>query len=52
VSTGIETSVNELYDRVLSDRRVASSQSIMPAGLADNLTPQELRDLVAFLLQK
>jgi putative heme-binding domain-containing protein len=34
------------------DRRVVSGQSIMPAGLADNLTPQELRDLMAFLLQK
>jgi hypothetical protein len=33
------------------ERRIASSQSIMPEGLVDNLTPQELRDLVAFLLQ-
>jgi putative membrane-bound dehydrogenase-like protein len=33
------------------ERRVASSQSIMPDGLADNLTPQEIRDLVAFLLR-
>jgi len=31
------------------DRRQPSSQSVMPAGLAENLTPQELRDLVAFL---
>lgn len=31
------------------DRRQPSTQSIMPAGLADNLTPQELRDLLAFL---
>jgi len=31
------------------DRRVASSQSIMPTGLADNLTPQESRDVIAFL---
>jgi len=34
------------------DRRQPSNQSIMPAGLADNLTPQELRDLIAFLLRK
>jgi putative heme-binding domain-containing protein len=32
------------------DRRQPSSQSVMPAGLADNLTPQELRDLLAFLV--
>lgn len=31
------------------DRRQESSQSVMPAGLAENLTAQELRDLVAFL---
>jgi putative membrane-bound dehydrogenase-like protein len=31
------------------DRRQESSQSVMPAGLAENLTKQELRDLVAFL---
>ena len=34
------------------DRRQPSNQSVMPAGLADNLTPQELRDLVAFLSQQ
>ena len=34
------------------DRRQPSSQSIMPEGLVDNLTAQELRDLVAFLLRK
>jgi putative heme-binding domain-containing protein len=34
------------------DRRQPSSQSIMPEGLADNLTPQEVRDLLAFLLRK
>ena len=34
------------------DRRIVSKQSIMPEGLADNLTPQELRDVVAFLLRK
>ncbi len=33
------------------DRRQPSSQSIMPAGLTDNLTPQELCDLLAFLLR-
>jgi hypothetical protein len=32
------------------DRRQPSSQSVMPAGLADNLTAQELRDLLAFLV--
>ena len=31
------------------DRRQPSRQSIMPENLADNLTPQELRDLLAFL---
>jgi putative heme-binding domain-containing protein len=34
------------------DRRQPSNQSVMPAGLADNLTPQELRDLLAFLSQQ
>lgn len=33
------------------DRRQPSSQSIMPEGLVDNMTAQELRDLVAFLLR-
>jgi len=33
------------------DRRQPSRQSIMPAGLTDNLTPQELCDLLAFLLR-
>jgi putative heme-binding domain-containing protein len=33
------------------DRRQPSRQSIMPENLADNLTPQELRDLIAFLLK-
>jgi putative heme-binding domain-containing protein len=32
------------------DERKPSEQSLMPERLADNLTPQELRDLVAFLL--
>ena len=34
------------------ERKKPSEQSIMPAGLADNLTPQELKDLAAFLLRK
>jgi putative membrane-bound dehydrogenase-like protein len=34
------------------DRRQPSSQSVMPAALADNLTAQELRDLLAFLTGK
>jgi len=33
------------------ERRQASAQSIMPEGLVDQLTEQELRDLVAFLLR-
>ena len=32
------------------DRRQPSAQSLMPESLADNLTPQELRDLLAFLM--
>jgi putative heme-binding domain-containing protein len=31
------------------DRRQPSSQSVMPAALAENLTPQELCDLLAYL---
>jgi putative heme-binding domain-containing protein len=34
------------------DRRQPSRQSIMPEGLADNLTAQELRDVIAFLLRQ
>ena len=34
------------------ERKKTSEQSIMPAGQAENLTPQELRDLAAFLLRK
>lgn len=34
------------------ERRQPSSQSIMPEGLLDQLTQQELRDLVAFLLRQ
>jgi putative heme-binding domain-containing protein len=33
------------------DQRRPSNQSIMPEGLIDNLTAQELRDLVAFLMR-
>jgi putative membrane-bound dehydrogenase-like protein len=32
------------------DRRQPSNQSVMPTGLAENLTAQELRDLLAFLV--
>ena len=31
------------------EQRQPSSQSVMPANLAENMTPQELRDLLAFL---
>jgi putative membrane-bound dehydrogenase-like protein len=34
------------------DERQPSRQSIMPEGLADQLTAQELRDLLAFLLRQ
>lgn len=34
------------------EQKKPSEHSIMPAGLADNLTPQELKDLAAFLLKK
>lgn len=34
------------------DQRQPSEKSIMPDSLADNLTPQELRDLLAFLMKK
>ncbi|HSQ09955.1 MAG TPA: hypothetical protein VLN25_04985, partial [Burkholderiaceae bacterium] len=33
------------------EKRQPSSQSIMPEGLVDQLTQQELRDLMAFLLR-
>ena len=33
------------------DQRKPSNQSIMPEGLVDNLTAQELRDLIAFLMR-
>lgn len=34
------------------DQRKPSDQSIMPEGLVDNLTAQELRDLIAFLMRE
>ncbi|HUE71572.1 MAG TPA: HEAT repeat domain-containing protein [Pirellulaceae bacterium] len=34
------------------DQRQPSEKSIMPDSLADNLTPQELRDLLAFLMNR
>ena len=34
------------------DQRKPSEKSIMPDSLADNLTPQEMRDLLAFLMQR
>jgi putative heme-binding domain-containing protein len=43
--------VHRIHPRDI-EKKKASEQSIMPAGLADNLTPQELRDLAAFLLKK
>lgn len=43
--------VHRIHPRDI-ERKKSSEQSIMPAGLADNLTPQELKDLAAFLLKK
>jgi putative membrane-bound dehydrogenase-like protein len=43
--------VHRIHPRDI-ERKKPSEQSIMPAGLADNLTPQELKDLAAFLLKK
>lgn len=40
----------KLHPRDVEDRKSAD-KSIMPEGLAAQLTPQELRDLLAFLLQ-
>lgn len=34
------------------DQRKPSEKSVMPDSLADNLTPQELRDLLAFLTRR
>lgn len=47
-STGIETKVPE---NTIIDRRIRK-ESLMPTGLVQALTDQELRDLVAFLSQK
>jgi putative membrane-bound dehydrogenase-like protein len=41
----------KLHPRDVEDRKPAE-KSIMPEGLAAQLTPQELRDLLTFLLQK
>jgi putative heme-binding domain-containing protein len=43
--------VRRIHPRDIEQKK-PSEQSIMPAGLADNLTPQELKDLAAFLLKK
>ncbi len=43
--------VHRIHPRDI-ERKKPSEQSIMPAGLVDNLTPQELKDLAAFLLKK
>lgn len=43
--------VHRIHPRDIEQKK-PSEQSIMPAGLADNLTPQELKDLAAFLLKK
>jgi putative membrane-bound dehydrogenase-like protein len=43
--------VHRIHPRDIEQKK-PSEQSIMPAGLADNLTPQELKDLAAFLLRK
>ena len=43
--------VHRIHPRKIEQKK-PSEQSIMPAGMADNLTPQELKDLAAFLLKK
>ncbi|MGI8980478.1 MAG: PVC-type heme-binding CxxCH protein [Pirellulaceae bacterium] len=43
--------VHRIHPRDIEQKK-PSEQSIMPAGLADNLTSQELKDLAAFLLKK
>lgn len=43
--------VHRVHPRDIEQKK-PSEQSIMPAGLAETLTPQELRDLAAFLLKK
>jgi putative membrane-bound dehydrogenase-like protein len=45
-----EGKIFKLHPRDVEDKK-ASDKSIMPEGLAATLTPQELRDLLAFLLQ-
>ncbi len=45
-----EGKIFKLHPRDVEDRK-ASDKSIMPEGLPATLTPQELRDLLAFLLQ-
>ena len=47
-STGQETKVKE---PTIVDRRMRS-ESLMPAGLVQMLTDQELRDVLAFLMEK
>lgn len=45
-----EGKIFKLHPRDVEDKK-ASEKSIMPEGLAAQLTPQELRDLLAFLLK-
>jgi putative membrane-bound dehydrogenase-like protein len=45
-----EGKIFKLHPRDVDDKK-ASDKSIMPEGLAAQLTPQELRDLLAFLLR-
>jgi putative membrane-bound dehydrogenase-like protein len=45
-----EGKIFKLHPRDVEDKK-PSNQSIMPEGLAAQLTPQELRDLLAFLMQ-
>ncbi|HET6252275.1 MAG TPA: PVC-type heme-binding CxxCH protein [Tepidisphaeraceae bacterium] len=47
-STGVETTVPE---STIVDRRIRK-ESLMPAGLVQGLTDQELRDVVALLMEK
>lgn len=42
----------EILSRTLIEERVALSTSIMPDNLADLMTVQEFRDLLAFLLSR
>jgi hypothetical protein len=45
-----EGKIFKLHPRDVEDKK-ASEKSIMPEGLATTLAPQEIRDLLAFLLQ-